>query len=122
VSRLRWLPPAIWAALILFLTSVPDPGALAPVSAFSFPGADKLVHCLMYLVLGWLASRALENASISRVVWMAVAILCFAALDEWHQFFIPGRDADVLDWVADSLGASMGILLGARALRLPRYS
>ena len=40
----------------------------------------------------------------------------FGASDEFHQSFVPGRDTDVFDWVADTLGATAGALvwLGAR--------
>lgn len=35
-----------------------------------------------------------------------VAVL-YGALDEWHQSFIPGRHASVLDWIADGVGAAI---------------
>ena len=35
----------------------------------------------------------------------------YGALDEWHQGFVPGRDASVGDWVADSAGVILGLVL-----------
>ena len=32
----------------------------------------------------------------------------YAASDEWHQSFVAGRDSDLFDWVADSIGAVLG--------------
>jgi VanZ family protein len=43
----------------------------------------------------------------------------FGAADEWHQQFIPGRSQDVADWLADTLGAGIGVLTAA-ALRSRR--
>lgn len=27
--------------------------------------------------------------------------------DEWHQSFIPGRESDLFDWIADTVGVSI---------------
>ena len=35
----------------------------------------------------------------------------YGALDEWHQSLVPGRDVSVGDWVADSAGVILGLLL-----------
>jgi VanZ family protein len=106
VSARRWLPPALWAAAILVLTSIPNPD----VGSTGFPGADKLVHLVLYLVLGWLAIRASgDGAAGARVLSTVVAIALFAAADEWHQRWIPGRGPDLLDWGADVLGGIVGV-------------
>jgi VanZ family protein len=67
-----------------------------------FPHADKVAHFLLFFLLSFLWSQALGKSA-----WpMAVAIAVFwGALDEGHQFFVPGRDADVLDFLADALGS-----------------
>jgi VanZ family protein len=42
-----------------------------------------------------------------------IASLLFCSLygvtDEWHQFFVIGRDASFLDWFADTIGALIAI-------------
>jgi VanZ family protein len=38
-------------------------------------------------------------------------IAAVGALDEWHQDFIPRRSMSFADWIADSSGALVGILL-----------
>jgi VanZ family protein len=35
----------------------------------------------------------------------------YGALDEWHQSFVPGRELSAGDWVADSTGVMLGLLL-----------
>jgi VanZ family protein len=54
------------------------------------------------------------------VLAAAVIASAFGATDEVHQSFVPGRNADVADWVADTLGAAVGALVATVALRLPR--
>ena len=109
MSSRRWLPPTLWAALILILTSIP--GSHIPVPPFR--NLDKIVHLTIYGVLGWLTARAWMNGSrITAVAVLAlVAISLFGAMDEWHQQFIPQRSMDLLDWAADTTGATAGILL-----------
>lgn len=67
--------------------------------------SDKLQHAGAYFVLAFLVARAPLRAPGPRLVaMMLLAIALFAAVDEWHQRFIPGRVPDPLDWVADMAG------------------
>jgi VanZ family protein len=70
------------------------------------------VHFVFYAVFAWLMFRALRTPNAARrIITVLVVIAIFAALDEFHQRFIPGRYMDVEDWVADMTGASIGLLL-----------
>ena len=73
-----------------------------------FDFQDKLLHFGAYAVMGVLALRALRHFTRSTTVlaWFAV-LFCslYGISDEWHQSHVPGRDANLLDWLADSLGA-----------------
>ena len=104
MSSRRWLPPTLWAAFILILTSIP--GSHIPV--LPFRNFDKVVHLTIYGVLGWLTARAwLSGPRATAVALLAIlAISFFGAMDEWHQQFIPQRSMDLLDWAADTTGAN----------------
>lgn len=117
MSLSRWLPAAVWAGVILAATSVPN--VPAPPAA----GSDKLVHLAAYAILGVLALRAAAvNAAPPRTLALTLAaVAIFAAVDEWHQGFIPNRFADPADWVADVAGATLGIASFA-ALKLRRIN
>jgi VanZ family protein len=116
----RWWPPVAWAAVVLLLTSIP----MSSGSVDDIPGIDKLVHAVLYGVLGFLATRASSERTRG---WQPVAAtllgaLVFAALDEWHQSFIPGRSADPLDWVADAFGLLAGTAVALVLSRSERYT
>lgn len=83
-----------------------------------FPGQDKLFHAIVYAILGALllgATRFRPPAYRRRQILLAVAIASLYGIsDEFHQYFVPGRSADVLDWVADTLGAWLAVVAAAR--------
>ena len=105
----RWMLPLGWAALILVLTSIPG-SAVPDVGVTS---ADKLVHALLYGVLGFFAARAAWDPAhpVRSVLLVAIGVSLFGAFDELHQNMIPGRAADALDWLADTIGGMTGAIL-----------
>jgi VanZ family protein len=109
-SRLAaWWPVGLWAAAIFGLSSVP--GTRLPT--IDVAQSDKIVHALLYAVLGALILRALV-VSGRAPGWsnLAIAILLATAYgisDEIHQLWTPHRSADWRDVVADVLGAAMGV-------------
>ena len=124
VALRAWKWAGLWGLLILALTSVPG-RALAPLPTLGV--SDLTAHALVYIPLGLLVLRALElsnprMAPAGLAIYATAICLAFAAFDELHQYPIPGRFADVWDWVADAVGAGVGIvagtLLAARNRRL----
>lgn len=78
----------------------------------------KLGHWTEYFVLAVLILRALtvgaRAASLFRHAALAVlGATLFALSDEWHQAFVPGREASLADVTLDSFGALCGAALFA---------
>lgn len=114
----RWLPVALFGAVILGASSIPG-RALPPGPMVGF---DKLVHGCVYSVLGFLIVRALwprvGGRGIARaVVFASLFAGLFGVLDEVYQGTTPGRSPDVADAVADFVGALVGASLGSVILR-----
>lgn len=103
----------LWMATIYYLSSHPMPDI-----DLGFSAQDKLVHLLGYGLLGALLLGALplrEGSYSPRQVALAALIAALYGLtDEWHQSFVPGRNSDALDVLADAVGA----LLGSGILRM----
>lgn len=77
------------------------------VAAPAIVDFDKVAHFAIFGLLATLVARA---GFPGRRAWLAVLIVSlFGLSDEWHQSFTPGRDVEVLDWVADSLGALVAV-------------
>lgn len=112
-ARQRWAVVAVWVGVILTITSwptTPDVGHLPPHT-------DKVIHFAMYGVLGGLVARALPTGRSGVGLLAVAAMSAFAALDEWHQSWLPPRTADVADWVADAAGAVTGLAAMTRRTR-----
>ncbi|MCR5798056.1 MAG: VanZ family protein [Eubacterium sp.] len=74
----------------------------------------KCAHALEYAVLAMLFFGFWDSFRTSKWRVFMIAGLCtllYAASDELHQMFVPGRDGKVLDVINDCLGACMGLLV-----------
>lgn len=107
--RLPWIAAAVAWAVLLFVLSAQH-GLTTPDI---FLAQDKAAHFLAYAGLGFLLARASYPENNVRG-WHVLIIATMAALygitDEIHQSFVPGRDASVFDWIADTLGGTCAAL------------
>ncbi len=103
-----WGPAALWAAVLFLLSELQGLGGVLP------SGADKFVHGGLYLILGlslaWGKMRT--GLGVPGVLLLLIGV-GYGALDEWHQSFVPGRTVSMGDWVADSAGVMLGLVLFA---------
>ena len=66
-------------------------------------GWDKVAHfCTFTLITALLWHGTAGRAPLA----VLGAVVAFGALDEVHQLFMPGRSAEVLDFVADAAAAA----------------
>jgi VanZ family protein len=77
----------------------------------SLPGhpSDKLLHFVAYagmsLLMIWAATRGRwRRTSWSVVLLVTLVCTAYGVSDELHQRFVPNRQADLADLVADALG------------------
>jgi VanZ family protein len=75
---------------------------------------DKPAHAFGYTGLGFVIARALAGGLPPRItrrdffVGLAVAVT-YAASDEIHQRFVPGRSAELADLFADAIGSAIAL-------------
>ena len=112
---IAWVLAIVWAFLIFILSSMP--GDSYP----DHPGfLNYLVHFLEYFVLAALLVVGFTDGRLRTKHIIVVAIIftaCYAATDELHQYFVPGRLADVIDWIVDTLGATAGAFVATWLLK-----
>jgi len=119
---LFWVPPVAIALLIFWLSSRSTyPGGIE----LPYPW-DKLAHASVFGALALALELTFRHLPKGmplhrRHLLIFVLVSCFGASDEIHQRFVPGRDCDVLDWMADSMGAALGLALSCLTLVKGRW-
>lgn len=81
----------------------------------------KGAHLLVYFVLGYLMIYTLkEFRLVDKRTYIYAVILCmlYAVSDEVHQYFVPGRNAGVIDVVIDTVGAGLGVWRWGKKFKL----
>src|SRR5216117_4191288 len=134
----HWLPPVLWMGVIMLMST--DTGSAAHTSElllpllhwllpWASPGDLAAIHGLVrkgahlteYAILAALWYRAFtreRNLSARAASWTAFAIsLAWAALDEWHQSFLPSRTSSAMDVALDGAGAALALVVDWRAWR-----
>jgi VanZ family protein len=132
----RWWPALVWAVVIsLFSTHVftaeNTSRIIIPILHWIFPHAShatlvkmhffirKCAHFTEYFVFSLLILRAIRaGRRETHLAWAAVAILLvagYAALDEFHQSFVPGRTPAITDVLIDTTGGATAQAVAALA-------
>ena len=129
-----WLPVLIWMAVI-FSASADARSAstssrlIGPFVRFFMPDISqerldlivflvrKAAHVTEYAILAWLLARALTmpvtpagrwSRKAASIAWIVTSL--YSATDEFHQSFVPNRDARWSDVIIDSTGAALGVI------------
>lgn len=78
-------------------------------------GFDKVLHICIYTILAFLSYLSFKNSGVRKDVFLLSFIFAtiYGIADEFHQFYVSGRDASLGDTVADSFGAFLGSYLAS---------
>lgn len=83
----------------------------------------KAAHMTEYAILALLLLGMITKDRITRKQLLSVICLvaAYAATDEYHQLFVPGRSGQVRDVVIDTVGGTLGLgaWLAVRRLLTP---
>ena len=93
----------LYMVLIFFLSSYPT-----PIRTPSFALFDKIVHMVEFGVLALLIYLALRDTNAAKHHLFVLAFMItflYGVSDEIHQYFVPGRKADIFDVIANGIGA-----------------
>ncbi len=62
------------------------------------------MHMAEYTPFGWLSLKTFMPATAIGFATSILFSLAYAASDEMHQSFVPGREESIWDWTADAIG------------------
>jgi VanZ family protein len=103
--------------LIFYFSHEPRPFNL------QLPGGwDKILHTLEYSILGYLLAKTLRSFEVRKIAllgWMIGSL--YGLSDEIHQYFVPGREASVMDLFFDSIGTLIGTIIALNLRKIEKY-
>jgi VanZ family protein len=63
----------------------------------------------------WISPDRWKRRALGYFFLIAAIASVYGITDEFHQSFVPGRDANIWDWLADTIGACIGAGLAVAA-------
>ncbi|MGF1571552.1 MAG: VanZ family protein [Sumerlaeia bacterium] len=121
-SALMWLAFLYWMGTVFMLTSAPPstfskPGFFFQLPEFikNIPNLDKFIHFSFYFGAMFFLTIAVQTSpkgvfrGNQKIAFIAVTLLVLAAMGELKQLYIPGRTADLWDFVANLTGGAVAI-------------
>lgn len=103
-----------WVALgclILLLGAIFVGGEAPGAGSLFAPPWDKLVHLLAFGSIGVFVALSAPALPATAILPIVAAI---GAMDEFHQAFLPGRQAGLDDWLADLVGGMLALPIVTR--------
>lgn len=96
----------LYCAFIFWASSRSD----LPEPEMKFPGRDKVAHLVVYGVMAAIITVGLYNhkrvhTALRQWSIPILFVLIYGVSDEIHQLFVPNRNFDLLDIVANTAGA-----------------
>ena len=108
-KKIIYIPLIIYWVVLLIATTlpgkdVPDIGVSDKIEHFSAYAVLTVFICLTYMF-----QKKIKLFSVHPFIFSVLTVMLYAAIDEFHQIYIPGRTCDIRDWTADLIGALAGI-------------
>ena len=103
----------LWCLLLIMISSIPNLPTPKIKALDSNIRLDYVIHFLEYFILSlffmfWRMDTD-SGLKFKKVLLFIVLGMCFALLDEIYQKLIPGRTFNIIDFMYDSIGFSIGI-------------
>ncbi len=114
------LPGILWAGLILLLAGIPGNYFPEITSFWDWLSPDKLVHLFLFsifvmlLIIGLYKQYCIENLryfNISIIISVFIGIIYGGITELLQKFVFIGRSASIYDFIADSIGSILGVVL-----------
>lgn len=111
------LPAILYMIFIFYLSSGPVTiDILNSIPDYYLHTAEYAALCVL---LFWAIHEGLAPKAARGSAWLpAVFTILYGISDEYHQSFVPQREASLHDVLSDTIGAALGILIVVALRRL----
>ncbi|HET9480992.1 MAG TPA: VanZ family protein [Candidatus Polarisedimenticolia bacterium] len=105
------LATGLYMAGITLMSSMSHPAPRPAIVQYGLNlGHIPLFAGLTFLMIKTIAPKHGQPFGTPAGWWAALLPVTFAAVDEWHQSFVPGRSASAIDFVLDLMGIGAVLL------------
>ena len=118
ISFKKFLPGIAWFFIVGILTLMPGEDVPKVGWLSSIFGFDKIVHAALFgglvflFCLPYRKSQISHSQKIHYFIRIALAAIVWGITVEFIQkYFVPGRDFEWMDWIADSVGVLIALWL-----------
>ena len=102
---MRWLCGFAAVVMVLQVWFLTPPGYAGRLEDLLW---DKTIHFCYFGTMAFLAWVALGQRG---PLWVWLLVTFIGGVDEILQAYTPGRDSDIHDWLADTLGSALAMLI-----------
>ncbi len=114
---LLWSPVVLLLAYEAYLSGQ----SRLPGFGVDIPQFDKLEHAGYFFLTGLAAVRAARFGELwdrgKTAVFLVLLAVLWGCLDEIHQSYVPYRDVEIGDVIADTAGVALAVAFGESLLR-----
>lgn len=117
---LKFIPGIIWFIFVLVVVFLPGDD-VPDEDWLSVSGFDKLIHATLFGGLVFLFCFPFKKAAMEKPEKLNLFIRITIATIVWgftteliQKYFVPGRQYDLLDWLADSAGAIVAFIISRK--------
>lgn len=120
----KFLPGIIWFIIVLVLMCTPGNDLPEIDTWFQRFFIDKWIHIAAFGLLAYLFMLPVQKSNLgAREKWLYFLRIAISAsvwgltIEFIQKYYIPNRSFDLLDWVADSLGAFSALVLAKKIFK-----
>ena len=107
----------VFSVGLIIIASVIPQGSHASTATVASVGLDKILHCVAFAGVIFLAIGGRRNPTLLYGVYAILAVLAFGVAIEFAQYYIPYRSYNPVDILADAFGVLFGVLVWSAFLR-----
>jgi hypothetical protein len=118
LSIIKFIPGIAWFLFVLVLICLPGKDVPEEPGWLNIPNFDKIVHAglfggiVFWFCMPFKKSIISKPEKINLFIKIVMVTIVWGITTEFIQkFFIEGRQFDLLDWAADSAGASIAFFV-----------
>jgi len=109
-TRLLYLMATIlWASLIFYLSSIPD--LRSGLATWQDLILRKAAHVFVFFMFAYLLAHSLNSTQRPYLLFVIMAAVLYAFIDEVHQLNVVGRQGSSTDILVDSVGVFLAVFI-----------